>query len=137
MQNDTDLIFEAYKEIYSEGWKDWVAGAGMALATAMGVGAIKHAATEFKTGLPSLNVPKQLDSSKLDTYLGKVAHIAGLDLSKADDSDREMLSGNLKKHYEALKMIRQHGTESQQKSAAHIMQTMKNVAGNKYNLERL
>jgi hypothetical protein len=137
MHNDTDLIFEAYKEIYSEGWKDVVAGASLALAAAMGAVGVKHAATEFERGLPNLNAPQMVDASKVDTYLGKVAHIAGLDLTKASPEDKEMLQQTLKKHYQALQMIKEKGTDSQKKSAAHILRTMQNVAGNKYNLARL
>jgi hypothetical protein len=149
MQNDTDLIFEAYKEIYSEGWKEWLAGAGIMLTAALGGMGINQAATEFKTGLPKLTVPQPSDSDKVDAYLGKVAKISGLDLSKASDDEKEELQKNLKKHYEGLKLIKQHGNPSQQKSADHIIGYMKRVSGMtgidggmgakapKYNLEKL
>jgi hypothetical protein len=138
MPNDTDLIYEAYTEIYSEAWKDIVAAALMTLGAATGsVVGIKHAATEYSQGLPSLKTPQVSDSSTVDTYLGKMAKIAGLDLSKATDENKLELRKNLKRHYQALEVIKNNGSDLQKKQAAHIMNTMQNVAGKKYNISSL
>jgi hypothetical protein len=138
MSKDTDLIYEAYTEIYSEGWKDIVAAALMTLGAAVGsVAGIKHAATEYSQGLPNLKTPEVTDASTVDTYLGKMAKISGLDLSKASEENKSELQKNIKRHYQALDMIQRNGSDIQKKQAAHIMNTMQNVAGKKYNISSL
>lgn len=84
MQNDTDLIFEAYKEIYSEGWKDVTAALLMMVGAAAGAGKIGSEISQRLGGYEKLAPPQikqgvlTADQQSIKNYLEKMMHISEL-----------------------------------------------------------
>jgi hypothetical protein len=87
MQNDTDLIFEAYKEIYSEGWKDWkdvTAALLMMVGAAAGIGKVGSEMSQRLGGYPELKTPEikhgvaTADEKTIKNYLEQMMHISEL-----------------------------------------------------------
>jgi hypothetical protein len=84
MQNDTDLIFEAYKEIYSEGWKDVTAALLMMVGAAAGAGKMGSEISQRLGGYEKLTPPQieqgvlTADQQSIKNYLEKMMHISEL-----------------------------------------------------------
>lgn len=82
MQNDTDLIFEAYKEIYSEGWKDVTASLLMMLGIGTGIAKLGSDINQKSQGYPNLATPQiemgvaKADPNNIKSYLHKMRSIS-------------------------------------------------------------
>jgi hypothetical protein len=118
MQNDTDLIFEAYKEIYSEGWKDATAALLMMLGMGTGVGHLASDIHQKSLGYPKLTPPQiemgvnKADPKAIKSYLDKMNSI----------SERNEIPSQ---HIEALTAIANNKQDTESaKKAEDILNTM-------------
>jgi hypothetical protein len=124
MQNDTDLIFEAYKEIYSEGWKDVTAALLMMVGAAAGVGKVGSEISQRLDGYSELTPPQIeqgvaiADEASIKNYLEKMMHI-----SESNSVPRQ--------HLEALRAISKNDKFPELSAKANRILSIMKRAGNK------